>query len=111
MTLNECPVRSFEGEIQQRRETSQGDDIDVNVSVDDDGQIRSLGLQRWKDSAKPPVYASFGGSVDSAFVADNGVHIAGHGAVGWSWNTAQQSDEVFFRYRITAADFGSTASA
>jgi len=88
-----------------------GVDVDVNVSVDDDGQICSLGLQRWKDSAKPPVYASFGGSVESSFVADNGVRIAGHGAVGWSWNTSQESDEVFFRYRITSADFGSTASA
>lgn len=92
------------------RISAAGDDVDVEVAVDDDGQIRWLGLQRWKDSAKPPAYASFGGSIDSIHIAPNGVRIAGSGTVGWDWQTAQRSDGEFFRYRITAADFPTTTS-
>lgn len=86
-----------------------GDDIDIEVAVDDDGHLRSLGLQRWNDSAKPPGYAPFGGTVDSAHVTEDGVRIAGSGAVGWEWQTPRQSDGVFFRYRITAANFPDTS--
>ena len=82
-----------------------GTDVDVEVEVDQDGQIRWLGLQRWNGSAKPPAYGSFGGSVDAIHTAGNGVRIAGDGTVGWDWHTPEQSDGVFFRYRITAADF------
>lgn len=87
-----------------------GADVDVEVAVDGDGQIRWLGLQRWKDSAKPPEYASFGGSVDATFVAGNGVRIAGNGAVGWDWHTTGEPDGVFFRYRVRSADFGGAAA-
>ena len=88
-----------------------GDDIDVEVAVDDDGRLRSLGLQRWNDSAKPPGYAPFGGTVDSVHVVSDGVRIAGSGTVGWGWHTPRQSDGVFFRYRITAADVPATPPA
>lgn len=82
-----------------------GTDVDVEINVDDDGQLVWLGLQRWNDTAEPPDYASFGGSVDATFAATNGVGIAGSGAVGWEWNTAREPDGVFFRYRITSAAF------
>jgi hypothetical protein len=84
-----------------------GADVGVEVAVSDDGQLRTLGLQRWQDSAKPPTLAPFGGSVDSTFTADNGVRIAGRGTVGWDWHTPQQRDGVFFRYQITGARFPS----
>lgn len=85
--------------------------IDVDVAVDADGQIRRLGLQRWNDSARPPADVPFGGSVDSIHTAANGVRIAGTGTVGWDWQTPQQATGVFFRYRITAARFGSGSVA
>jgi hypothetical protein len=87
-----------------------GVDVDVDVAVDRDGRIRSLGLQRWKDAAKPPEFAPFGGSVDATFVAGNGVRIAGSGTVGWDWHTPREPDGVCFRYRIRAADFGRVAT-
>ena len=90
---------------------ASGTDVDVEVAVDGDGQLRWLGLQRWKDSAKPPGLAPFGGTVDSLHTAPNGVRIAGSGSVGWDWRTPQQSDGTFFRYRITAAGFAATSPA
>lgn len=83
-----------------------GDEVRVEVAVDDEGHIHSLGLQRWKDSAKPPIYAPFGGSVDSSFATPAGVRIAGSGTVGWDWQTPQQPAGEFFRYRIIEANFG-----
>ena len=82
-----------------------GKEVDVEVAVDDDGRIRSLELQRWRDSAEPPAYAPFGGTVDSTWTTGSGVNIAGSGTVGWDLHTPRQADGVFFRYRITAADF------
>lgn len=75
----------------------------VEIAVDDHGQISWLGLQRWKDSAKPPNYAPFGGSVDSNHITSSGVRIAGSGTVGWDWQTPQQPAGEFFRYRIIKA--------
>lgn len=80
-------------------------DIDVEVAINEQGQLRSLGLQRWNDSAKPPALAPFGGSVDATHTTPNGVRIAGAGTVGWDWGTAGQRDGEFFRYRITAATY------
>ena len=82
------------------------DEVRVEIAVDEQGQVLGLGLQRWKDSAKPPAYAPFGGSVGSAFATPTGVRIAGSGTVGWDWKTPQQSAGEFFRYRITKASFG-----
>lgn len=86
-----------------------GDEVEVEVAVDEDGRLRWLVLQRWNGSAKPPTYAPFGGSVDSIHTATNGVRIAGTGTVGWDWRTSRQRDGEFFRYRITAATFGAPA--
>lgn len=83
-----------------------GTDVDVHVSVDDDGRIRRILLQRWKDSAEPPSSAPFGGAVDSVHTAADGVRIAGTGTVGWDCGTPDQADGEFFRYRITRARFG-----
>ncbi len=85
-----------------------GADTDVQVAVDANGQIRWIGLDRWNASSTPPTFKAFGGPVDSAHTAPNGVNIAGSGAVGWDWHTPAEADGVFFRYLITAADFSST---
>lgn len=82
-----------------------GTDIRVEIEVDDQGQILWLGLQRWKDSAKPPTYASFGGFVDGTYTDPTGVRIAGSGTVGWDWQSPQEAAGQFFRYRVTSADF------
>lgn len=87
-----------------------GEDVDVEVGVDDRGRLRWLGLQRWKDSAEPPGFASFGGSVDSFHTTGDGVRIAGSGTVGWEWHTPDEPDGVFFRYRVTAAGSGHHAT-
>lgn len=88
-----------------------GGRTDVEVTVDDDGRLSSLGLQRWKDSAKPPTLAPFGGTVESLFAGSDGVAIAGTGTVGWDWGTPGEAGGSFFRYEITEADFGSSAVA
>lgn len=83
-----------------------GGPTDVDVAVDDHGVLTALGLQRWKDSAKPPALAPFGGTVDSVFTTPDGVAVAGAGTVGWDWGTPGESDGCFFRYEITTADLG-----
>ena len=82
-----------------------GETVDVEVAVDPDGRVVSLGLQRWKDSADPPGFEPFGGRVEDEFVTSEGVHIVGAGAVGWGWATPQWAAGEFFRYRITGATF------
>lgn len=82
-----------------------GEPVDVEVVVDGDGALRSLGLNRWNASAKPPAFGPFGGSVGSTRAASNGVGIAGTGTVGWDWGTPRAAEGEFFRYRITAVTF------
>ena len=82
-----------------------GSDVHVEVAVDNEGQITSVGLKRWNDSTKPPDYAPFGGSVHSTILVDDGVRIAGSGTVGWDWHTPDQAAGEFFRYRITSAHY------
>ena len=84
-----------------------GGPTDIEVTVDDDGSLCSLGLQRWKDSAKPPALAPFGGAVESRFTSSGGVAIAGTGTVGWDWGEPGEARGSFFRYEITRAEFGS----
>ncbi|MGA9278258.1 DUF6544 family protein [Ilumatobacter sp.] len=91
--------------------SAAGTDVDVQVAIDDDGQIRWIGLDRWNSAAKPPAFASFGGSVNSTHTAPNGVCIAGRGAVGWDWHTPAEADGVFFHYSVTAADFSPTVDS
>jgi hypothetical protein len=82
-----------------------GEVVDVEVAVDGDGRLRSLGLQRWNGSADPPGFEPFGGTVTDEFVTSGGVRIAGAGSVGWNWGTPQWDDGEFFHYRITKATF------
>lgn len=82
-----------------------GSDVDVEVVVDGDGRIRRAGLDRWNGSADPPRLEPFGASIDSIHTAPNGVGVAGSGTAGWGFGTADETDGVFFRYRITAAEF------
>jgi hypothetical protein len=86
-------------------------DVRVEVGVDADGRLESIGLRRWKDSARPPVEAPFGGTVHSTFDHHDGVRIAGTGSVGWDWRTPRQRDSEFFRYEITSATFGNSPPA
>jgi hypothetical protein len=87
-----------------------GGPTDVDVTVDERGALTALGLRRWKDSAKPPALAPFGGTVESLFAVADGVAIAGVGTVGWDWGTPGEAAGAFFRYEITDADFGSSSA-
>lgn len=82
-----------------------GADLDVEVVVDGDGQVRRVGLDRWNGAAHPPRLEPFGASADSTFTASNGVRIAGSGTAGWNFGTADEAAGIFFRYRITTAAF------
>lgn len=78
--------------------------VDVDVSVDDQGALTEVGLQRWNASAKPPDAEPFGGMISSVFDV-HGVRIAGAGTVGWDHGLPAQDKGVFFDYRITSARF------
>lgn len=86
-----------------------GADIDVEVSVDADGQVRRLDLERWNGSVDPPRFEPFGASVGSTFTVSNGVRIAGSGAAGWGHHGDDDADGTSFRYRLTAASFSPRA--
>ncbi len=83
--------------------SADGADVDVEVSVDPDGRLRWLSLQRWNSSAKPPVDVSFGGVVEEGHTTSTGVRIAGTGTVGWNWHPSTPGEGVFFRYRVVEA--------
>ena len=86
-----------------------GEAVPVEVTVDGDGTILALALERWNDANGPPGPAPFGGSVGGLHVTRDGVAIAGSGVVGWDWGTPNEADGVFFVYHITSARFpGST---
>lgn len=78
--------------------------LDVEVTIDEDGHLRELGLERWNGSAKPPSPQPFGGTVTAERTFD-AITIAARGVVGWGWHTADQDDGRFFRYTITSAHF------
>lgn len=81
------------------------DRVDVTVTVDDDGRLRDLALQRWGDPDDRPFGEHpFGGDVAREETFD-GVTIATDGRVGWWWGTPAQDDGVFFRYHVTTAEF------
>lgn len=78
--------------------------IEVEVTVDRDGRLRDLGLDRWNGSAKPPGPEPFGGEVTAVRTFDS-ITIAESGVVGWGWHTPAQVEGEFFRYSITSARF------
>ena len=82
-----------------------GRHITVEVDVADDGRLRSLSLDRWKESAKPPQPIRFGAAIKTEHTAPGGVLIAGSGTVGWHWHTAGEADGHFYRFRVARAAF------
>lgn len=78
--------------------------VDVDLTIDSNGRLTDIDLERWNGSAKPPAYQPFGATITSSFDTD-GIRIAGTGSVGWARNTPKQHDAVFFDYRIIAARF------
>lgn len=78
--------------------------LDVDVTVDDDGRLCELGLERWNGSATPPRPQPFGGHVDTVRRFED-VAIAERGVVGWNWREPDQPEGEFFRFSITAARF------
>lgn len=79
--------------------------VEVTVTVADDGRLRALSMHRWgTPDDRPPGAYPFGGDV-SDHRTFAGVTIASAGRVGWWWATPRQDDGVFFRYRISRADF------
>ncbi|MDH3300356.1 MAG: hypothetical protein OES24_07605 [Acidimicrobiia bacterium] len=78
--------------------------VDVDLTIDSDGQLTEIDLERWNGSAKPPAYQPFGATIASSLAVD-GIHIAGAGTVGWARNTPDQDDAVFFHFQINAARF------
>lgn len=85
--------------------------VDVTVTVDRDGRLRELTLQRWGDpDGRPPADHPFGGEMEAEQTFHD-VTIVSAGRVGWWWGTPRQDDGVFFRFRITDATFVSTRAA
>ncbi|MDY7100840.1 MAG: DUF6544 family protein [Actinomycetota bacterium] len=80
-----------------------GESVDVEVTVGDDGRLRSLSLDRWSDRLDPPGFEPFGAHVDGELTGPDGVVIAGAGTGGWGWDTPQWPDGAFYRYTVDEA--------
>ena len=78
------------------------DQPDVEVTVDDDGRLLSVRVERWNASTKPPGLDAFGGPIESELWLKSGVRIAGRGAGGWGWGTETWPAGCFFEYSISA---------
>lgn len=79
-----------------------GESVEVEITVDRDGALTSLSVQRWNGAAEPPQHQPFGGLIDAEGITAGGVRIAGTGSTGWLWDTSQWDDGEFFHYSITA---------
>lgn len=77
--------------------------VEVEITVDADGRLRSLGFARWRESADPPASEPFGGEFGMEFVDGDGRRISSHGAVGWGWGTPGWEQGQFFRFEIEDA--------
>lgn len=77
--------------------------IDVTLTVDSDGHLQELAMQRWGDP-EPGRFDlhPFGATITKTGTFD-GVTIATDGTVGWHHGTDRQSDGEFFRFHITDA--------
>jgi len=76
---------------------------DVDITVDERGNLIGIELQRWNDRTKPPSYTAFGGFV-TACLDQAGTRIAGSGTVGWD-HTRRADGNAFFEYTVTRARF------
>jgi len=77
--------------------------VDVEVTVDADGRLRSVAMSRWEGSADPPAYAPFGGEFGDDVTDGDGRRLAGRGSVGWRWGTPGWAQGEFFRFEIVGA--------
>lgn len=81
-----------------------GREVDVQVTVDEDGRLCELLLDRWNDSADPPGLQPFGGEVSAEHETAHGVWVAGAGTVGWGYGTPSSAGGVFFRYAVSRVE-------
>jgi hypothetical protein len=79
--------------------------IQVDYSLTDGGQLRSLAFERWGDPDGTGEFGlhRFGGDF-SAHARFGGVTIPSEGRLGWHHGTDRWSDGEFFRFRITGVD-------
>lgn len=80
-----------------------GGSVDVEITVEPDGRLRSLALERWNDRHDPARLEPFGARVDRELVGAHGIRIAGAGVVGWWWETPDWLDGEFYRFSVTSA--------
>lgn len=85
------------------RVVAAGRSVDVEITVDPDGRLRSLALERWDDRREPAHPATFGARIDGELVVAHGVRIAGAGVVGWGWETPHWPEGEFYRFAVTSA--------
>lgn len=77
--------------------------VEVEVTVDPDGGLRSLGFQRWDASAAPPALRAFGGEFTDEFADGDGRRLSGRGSVGWGGDEAGAGRDDFFRFELVEA--------
>lgn len=77
-----------------------GDRIDIEVVVGEDGSMLEATMMRWGNPDSQPFgEVPFGGAFDEWGTFD-GVTIPTSGRVGWHWGTDRQSEGEFFRGRL-----------
>lgn len=77
-----------------------GHPVEVEVTVGAGDRLRSVRIDRWNSSAKPPQILPFGGPVEAELSSSSGARIAGAGTGGWGWRTQEWPSGEFFRYQI-----------
>ena len=77
--------------------------VEVHLSLDSLGQIRSLVFDRWGDPEKTGTWGwhRFGGEI-TAYRSFAGLSIPGSGRLGWHFGTDRWPSGEFFRYEITS---------
>lgn len=79
--------------------------IDLRHTIDDDGHVTEVVLDRWGDPEGTGTFGwhPFGGSVSERATVD-GMTVPVAGELGWGFGTNRWPDGAFFRYRLTSVE-------
>ncbi len=78
-----------------------GGQVDVTVTVAQDGRLRAVHLARWRPEPEPARLVPFGADVEAEGPGAAGALVAGAGIVGWDHGTADWPSGAFLRFELT----------
>jgi hypothetical protein len=103
---DQVPWREVDGGAAEAAVELDGDPIPIRLSLDDEGRLRSVAMERWGDQTEDKTFAliPFGGDVgEERGLGDYTIPTVVR--VGWWYGTDRFPEHEFFRATVTRAEF------